>query len=348
MKIENLMKNKVDKIKEKLSKPSRIVIFTHVNPDGDAMGSLMGLYNYLIKLNHQVTPITPNEFPFFLKWLKGTENVQIFNQVPQVVNRVIADADFIFCLDFNDLRRLKEMEKMVLESKATKILIDHHPNPSQVFDYYIHRVDASAAAELVYDFIIESGHESLIDTTIAECIYAGIMSDTNSFNYNINDSSTFKKVARLLEYPISHARIYGLLYDNYSFDRMRLMGYCLNQKMVILPHLHAGYIWLTQKEMDEYNFQTGDSEGFVNLPLSIKGIYISALLTEKKDHVRISFRSKGDFAVNAFSAKHFDGGGHKNASGGEIKLPIEQALKHFEKILETYKDEITELYKNFE
>ena len=336
----------IAEIKELLQVPRRVVIFTHVNPDGDAMGSLMGLYHFLKKLGHEVAAVTPNEFPFFLTWLSGTDNVKVFTKQPTEITGKIAEADIIFCVDFNDLRRLKEAEKYVTASKAIKILIDHHPYPTPSFDYYIHRINASAAAELVYDFIRALGYQSAIDTVIAECIYAGIMSDTNSFNYNITDSSTFRKVADLLEYGLDHNRIFGLLYDNYSYNRMRLMGYCLNQKMVLLPQLHVGYLWLTQDEMNAYNFQIGDSEGFVNLPLSIRGIYISALLTEKDKYVRISCRSKGEFPVNRLCAEHFEGGGHKNAAGGEIHLPIQQALVHFEKIMEEYRDEIHRLYPN--
>ncbi|MGC8823388.1 MAG: DHH family phosphoesterase [Bacteroidales bacterium] len=336
----------IAEIRELLQVPRRIVIFTHVNPDGDAMGSLMGLYHFLKKLGHEVTAVTPNEFPFFLSWLTGAKEVRVFTRQSAEVIRKVSEAEVIFCVDFNDLRRLKEIEPHVTSSHAVKILIDHHPYPTEAFRYYIHRVNASAAAELVYDFILEMGYQAVIDPVIAECIYAGIMSDTNSFNYNITDSSTFRKVANLLEYGLDHNRIFGLLYDNYSFNRMRLMGYCLNQKLVVDPQLHVGYIWLTQKEMNAYDFQVGDSEGFVNLPLSIRGIYISALLTEKDDYVRISCRSKGEFPVNKLCAQHFEGGGHKNAAGGEIRLPMQEAIDHFEKIMEGYRDEIHRLYPN--
>lgn len=336
----------IAEIRELLQVPRRIVIFTHVNPDGDAMGSLMGLYHFLKKLGHEVTPVTPNDFPFFLSWLTGAQEVKVYKHQSKEVIRKVSEAEIIFCVDFNDLRRLKEIEPHVTASDAVKILIDHHPYPTEVFRYYLHRVNASAAAELVYDFILAMDYQAIIDPVIAECIYAGIMSDTNSFNYNITDSSTFRKVADLLEYGLDHNRIFGLLYDNYSFNRMRLMGYCLNQKMVVDPQLHVGYIWLTQKEMKSYDFQVGDSEGFVNLPLSIRGIYISALLTEKDDYVRISCRSKGEFPVNKLCAQHFDGGGHKNAAGGEIRLPMQEAIVHFEKIMEGYRDEIHRLYPN--
>jgi phosphoesterase RecJ-like protein len=340
------LEQSIEKIRVPLEEPKKIVIFTHINPDGDAIGSLLGLYNFLKKLNHSVTPVTPNEFPFFLTWLPGAQDIIIFNSNPQKVIAAIKEADIIFCVDFNDLKRLKDIEPHVSSSKAIKILIDHHPYPSDSFNFYIHRINASAAAELVYDFIIDLGFENIIDSTIAECIYTGIVSDTNCFNYNINDSSTFLKVANLLKYNLDHEKIYSLLYDNYSFNRMRLMGYCLNQKMVIVPQLHYGYIWLNQKELNDYNFQIGDTEGFVNMPLSISGIYISALLTEKTDHVRISCRSKGNFAVNMLCSTHFEGGGHKNAAGGEINLPIDAAIQHFEKIMEIYSDEIQKLYSN--
>lgn len=340
------MKSTIQILKDYLKSPRKIVLFTHVNPDGDAMGALMGLYHFLKKLKHQVVPITPNDFPLFLAWFKDVTSVIVYSKEPEKVNAEVKNADIIFCIDFNDFRRLKDIEPLVKTSKAIKVLIDHHPNPSNLFDYYIHRVNASAAAELVYDFIFEMGYKDKIDNVIAECIYAGIMSDTNSFNYNINNSLTFRKVADLLEYGIDHNKIFGLIYDNYSLNRMRLMGHCLNQKLITIPQLHFGYIWLTRRELETYNFRTGDTEGFVNLPLSIGGIYISALFVEKDNFVRISCRSKGEFAVNQLCARHFEGGGHKNAAGGEIYQPIEQAIKHFETILTMYENEIRKLYSN--
>ncbi len=327
-----------------LRESSKIVIVSHTNPDGDAIGSTMGLYHYLIKKGHYVTPIVPNEYPEFVNWLNEVSKIIICSKNLKNATDRIKEADIIFCVDFNEIRRIENIGQVLLESKAIKVLIDHHPNPPQLFDYMMHDTAASSSAELVYRFIIEMNDNDVVDKNIAECIYEGIVADTNCFSYNINGPATFHYAAKLIVYGIEHEKIYNLLYNNFSFNRMKLMGYCLNKKLIILPELKTGYIWLNKEEQKEYNFQVGDSEGFVNMPLSIKGIYISAFLKENDEGIRISCRSKGDFAVNIICKKHFNGGGHKNAAGGDIYLPINEAIQYFEKTIQSYKDEINKLY----
>lgn len=319
---------------------------THINPDGDAIGSTMGMFHYLRAKGHSVSAITPNDFPDFLAWIKDSSNIIVFQKNQKKAKELIKNADLIICIDFNDFRRLKDLGPLLSKSKAIKALIDHHPEPDTVFSYTIHDTKASATAELVYKFITIAGDRKKMDSSIAECLYSGIMADTGCFSYNISNPDTFNTIADLLTCGIDRDRIYNLVYDNFTEDRMRLMGHCLNEKMVTLPQYHAAYICLTRDDMERFHFKTGDSEGFVNLPLSIHDIHITALFSEKKDHVRISLRSRGNFAVNDMCAKHFDGGGHKNAAGGESKLSLKETIEKFEKLLEFYSDEIKKCYSS--
>jgi len=334
----------IAELSKALEQPKNIVLVTHINPDGDAIGSTMGFYHYLLAKGHKVTAITPNDFPDFLTWVHGTEKIIVFQKNQKKASEAIKNAEIIVCVDFNDFRRLKDLGPLLENSSATKALIDHHPDPDSVYQYMIHNIKAAATAELVYKYITLSGDRALIDTDIAECLYAGIMTDTGCFSYNISNPDTFLSVADLMECGINRDKIYNHLYDNFTEERMRLMGYSLNERMVTLHKCHAAYIALTREDMERYHFKTGDSEGFVNLPLSIKGIHITALFTEKKDHVRISLRSRGNFAVNEICNKYFEGGGHKNAAGGESKLSLKETIEKFEKVLETYKDEIEKCY----
>ena len=323
-----------------LEQPRSVLIVTHINPDGDAMGSSMGLYHYLLKLGHTVSVLIPNDFPDFLAWMKESDKAIIFNNNQTKAKTAIANCEIIICVDFNDFRRLKDLGPLLDASPAIKALIDHHPDPDNVYTYKIHTIEAAASAELIYKLIVGSGNRALLDSDIAQYIYTGIMTDTGCFNHNSSNPETFTIVADLLSTGFDKDLTHSNVYDNYSVSRMKLMGYCLNNKMVVLPHLHTAYISLTKEEMDRYNFRTGDAEGFVNLPFSIKGIFITALITEKKDHVRISMRSRGSFAINEICEKYFEGGGHKNAAGGETKLSITETIDKFEKLLELYSDAI--------
>jgi bifunctional oligoribonuclease and PAP phosphatase NrnA len=345
-KLEQSINKGISEFSKILGQPKQIVLVTHINPDGDAIGSTMGMYHYLTAKGHSVSVITPNDFPDFLAWINDSEKIIVFQKNQKKAKEVIKNAAIIICIDFNDFRRLKDLGPLLSESRAIKGLIDHHPNPDTVFDYSIHTTKASAAAELVYQFITIAGDRKLINSVIAECLYAGIMADTGCFSYNILNPETFVSVADLMTCDIDRDKVYNLVYDNFTESRMRLMGYSLNEKMITLPKYHAAYIALTQDDMERYHFRTGDSEGFVNLPLSIKDIHITALFTEKNDHVRISLRSRGGFAVNTICSKYFDGGGHKNAAGGELKASLKETIEIFEKLLETNYDEIKKCYNS--
>jgi len=332
--------NEIKKLAKLINTPFNILVVSHYNPDGDAIGSLLAMVHYLNKKGHKVSAMVPNEIPHFLRWLKDSEKVIIFQKNQKKAFKIIGQSDIIICVDFNTPGRIKGFGSKLIPSKAIKVLIDHHPNPDNIFDINLSDISVSSTAELIYKFILKAGDRKIIDSVIAECIFAGIMADTGCFSYNSSNPETFQIVADLLTCDINKDKIYNLLYDNFSSSRIKLMGYCLNEKMVIIPEFHVAYISLTREEMARYNFKTGDSEGFVNIPFSVKGIYITALFTEQKDHIRISFRSRGDFAINEFCEKHFDGGGHKNAAGGESKLPLKETIEKFEKLLNLYHNEI--------
>lgn len=340
---ENRIWNDISATVAMLKSPGRrIAIITHVNPDGDALGSSLGLLLLFHKLGHTCRVISPNAYPAFLQWMPGSEHITVLDKTPETAVAWLKQADLIFAVDFNDLKRVKELNNVFSTSSAHKVLIDHHPGPDMKVDCTLSDIQSSSSAELVYRFIQEGCFLSLIDRDIASCLFAGIMTDTGCFSYNSSHKSTWTVVAELLDIGINKDRIYSLVYDNYSADRMRLLGFSLNEKMEIFPEYRTGLIWLSREDMERYHFAVGDSEGFVNYPLSIQGIRFSALFIQRDDHIRISFRSKGNFAVNEFSRKYFHGGGHVNASGGESYLSMEETVKRFKALLPTYKDKLSD------
>ncbi|MBE9468286.1 MAG: bifunctional oligoribonuclease/PAP phosphatase NrnA [Bacteroidetes bacterium] len=329
----------VDKL---LSVTNNIVIVTHANPDADAIGSSLGLYNFLIKKGQNVQVITPNSYPEFLWWMPGNKSIVNFTEDKKIAIEKIDKAQIIFYVDFNETSRIDKLEKYVSKSIAIKIIIDHHPLFNDKADYTLSDDKASSAAELVYEFIALLNNINLIDVEIAKCIFAGIMADTGCFSYNSSKSRTFEIVAELLKFNINKDEIISNLYDNFSSDRFRFLGYCLNEKLKIFPEYHTAIISLTKKELEKFNFKQGDDDGFVNYPLSIKGIIFSAIFTEKDKNVKISFRSKGSFATNKFAKQNFEGGGHINASGGKSDLSLEEAIEKFVCLLPNYKNELDE------
>lgn len=333
----------INKFNNLIVQSNKIVILTHYNPDGDAMGSSLALFHYLIKKGKQPVLVTPNDYPTFLHWLPGNDKVFVYKRQNGTVLNAIKDADLIFTLDFNNLDRTEGMETFVKDSNAKKVLIDHHPEPGNYADLVISETYYSSTAELVFHIIESMGDIEIIDETIAECIYTGIMTDTGSFNYNSSRSYTYYAVSKLLEKGINKDKIHDNIYDNYSEDRMRLLGYCLNQKMEVLLEYNTAFISLSKKELKDFNFVPGDTEGFVNYPLSIKGIKFSAFFIEKDKQVKISFRSKGKFATNNFSEKHFNGGGHKNASGGSSDLSLDETVLRFKELIKNYKKSLNEI-----
>ncbi len=331
----------LDEIKKYLGTSQQIVITTHHRPDGDAMGSSLGLYNYLLKKGHHVQVVTPNEYPDFLSWLPGNEKVLNYEISKKESDEFLAAADLIFCLDFNWLNRVEKMETSLRNSKAVKILIDHHLDPEKVFDITFSYSDACSTCELIFDFIIAMDDEGLIDKNIAECLYCGIMTDTNSFRFSSMKSRTHLIIAGLMEAGAENFRIHERVYDTASEDKIRLLGYSLFEKLVVLPEYNTAYISLSEEELLKFKFRSGDTEGFVNYALSIKGIRLAVFFSEKDGAVKISFRSKNDFSVQELSSKYFKGGGHKNASGGFSNESLDSTVKKFLDILPSYKEQLT-------
>jgi bifunctional oligoribonuclease and PAP phosphatase NrnA len=318
-----------------------IAFVVHPNPDGDALGSALGLSKLLGNMGHRCLVISPNDYPDFLKWLPGAKEICLLSQSRTQAIDFLKDSDLIFVIDCNELSRINLLMEAFNSSDAYKVLIDHHPGPDLQVDCILSDTSASSTAELIYRFIEEAGIQKGMDVEVATCLFTGIMTDTGCFSYNSSNRKTFGTVAALLDYGIDKDAVYYKVYDNYSTERMRLLGFCLNEKMEIIPGYHVALISISREELLRYHFQTGDSEGFVNYPLSIRDIRLSALFMEKDDHIKISFRSKGDFSVNDFSRKYFNGGGHVNASGGESFSSLEETVSRFKAILPAYHDQLS-------
>jgi phosphoesterase RecJ-like protein len=338
------MINSIDftKYNELLSNSASIIITTHFNPDGDAVGSALALYHVLKGAGYEVSVIIPNRFPDFLGWMADSEKIIIFEEAKN--NRAklfIERADLIFCLDYNALNRIGKMEESIKTAKGFKVLIDHHPNPQiNEFQLVYSFTSASSTAELVCNFVEQTGLIHLINKEAAECFYAGIITDTGSFSFSCNSARTYQIMALLIEKGIDAENLHRLIYDNFSESRIRLLGYALSQKMLVLSEFHCAIIWLTKQDLDNFNYQIGDSEGLVNYPLSIKEINLSILLTEKENLIRISFRSKGKFAANKIAFEYFDGGGHANAAGGNSYLSMEATIDKIKEILPKFKENL--------
>ncbi len=306
-----------------------ILIISHINPDGDAIGSQLAIYHYLDSKGRKAGMISPNYLQDFLKWMDGSEQIEVFIRDRKKCITIIEKADLIIMVDFNQSSRLGEAEKYVKESPAIKVVIDHHLDGHDIANLVISDPSKCSTAELVYEIITEIDGKPFLSRSYTEAIYAGIITDTGNFEYGTYTGKTLCIIADIIDSGIEKERILNVLYNNFSADRMRLQGYALNQRMVVMPELHTAYIFLTQKDLADYNHVKGDTEGFVNLPLSIRGINFSALLVEKDNFVKLSFRSKGKFAVNEFAANYFSGGGHLNASGGEYYDTLKNTIEYF-------------------
>ena len=320
----------------------QITIVPHENPDGDAIGSAVGLAEILIETGHDAKVVSPSEYPDFLKWIKTEAEVLVYTNDKKKASRFIESSDIIICVDFNDSSRLGKLENKIIQFSKTKILIDHHPYPTDFCEYIISETHYSSTAELIYDVVKETGLIKNFNLAAAEALYTGILTDTGSFNHNTSDPNTFLVVSQLVAFGVDTQKIQSEVYHNFSADRMRLLGYCLNNKMQVFPEYRAAFISITKKELNDFNFKTGDSEGFVNYPLSINNIVFSALFIEKEGWVKASFRSKGNFPVNHFSKNHFGGGGHMNAAGGEAELTMEETIDLFRSLLPKYEKQLLE------
>ncbi len=327
--------------KELLNSPRRIVITTHQNPDADALGSSLALYHYLIKKGHQVQIITPTDYPDFLRWMPSENLIINFEGEHQNKAKVLINqAEMIFCLDFSALGRIKSMTEWVQNAPAVKALIDHHQAPEDFAKFIFWNEKSAATCELIYQLIEKLGDKSLIDITIGECIYSGIITDTGSFRFDSTGAEVHRIAGELITLGIKTNPIHRKIYDSNSLERMRFLGYVLSQKLVVLPEYHVAYMALSKEELGQFSSKNGDTEGIVNYGLSIKGVVMSVIFTEKDDMVRISFRSIENFAVSELARKYFNGGGHKNASGGRSDDTLEATVSKFLSILPEYQDSL--------
>ena len=343
--MKNIDESTLEKAVSLIQENQNIVIIPHHNPDGDALGASFGLRLVLQKLGKNSRVIAPNDYPEFLHWLPGSQEATIWFRQRKTAIFALEKADLIIFLDFNDLSRIENMKETIEALNVPKLMIDHHPYPKDIADVIISDTDASSTSELVTHFIKWAGFTDKICKKVASCLLTGIVTDTGSFSYNSSHPETYEALSLLLETGVNKDKIYDNIYNNYSFQRMQLMGFALNERMKYIPKYNTAYIYLTKEDLKKYGFRPGDTEGFVNLPLQVKGVVFAALFMEKDDKIKMSFRSKFSFPANKVANDYFNGGGHLNAAGGFSNLSINEAVEKFESVLNEYKSDFDALSK---
>jgi bifunctional oligoribonuclease and PAP phosphatase NrnA len=331
-------------LSELLDSADNILIISHINPDGDAIGSQLALYHYLSSKGKKAGMMCPNNLQEFLKWMDGSDKINVFIRKRKKCISLIESADLILMMDFNQPNRLGEAEEYVTRSTATKVIIDHHLEPKDFANLIIADPSSCSTSELVHEMVTIMNGGPFLNKAYSEDIYVGIITDTGNFEHGSYTGRTLRIIAGLLESGIDKDQLLNIVYNNFSADRMRLMGLSLNERMTVLSEYRTAYIYLTKKDLTDFNHVKGDTEGFVNLPLSIKGINFSVLFVEKDNFVKLSFRSKGKFPVNEFASRYFAGGGHRNASGGEFYDTLDNTIKYFLKVLEENTDRLKNLF----
>ena len=330
----------VDHVEKWFERAEKIVIVSHVSPDGDAIGSSLGLYHFLTSQEKTVNVIVPNAFPEFLHWMPGAKEVIVYDKYKEYADKLINEADVLCCLDFNVLSRIDEMEEVVKNTPARKMMVDHHLYPGDFCRITISHPEISSTSELVFRLICQLGNFSDITKEGAECIYTGMMTDTGGFTYNSNDREIYYIISELLSKGIDKDEIYRKVFNTHSEGRLRLMGYVLYDKMQVFPEFNSALIWLDASEQKRFQYKKGDTEGFVNIPLSIKDVRFSVFLREdtEKKMIKVSLRSVGTFPCNKVASEFFNGGGHLNASGGEFYGTMEEAINLFKQALVKYQE----------
>jgi len=327
----------IHKLKAYINKGDKFVIISHEMPDGDAIGSSLGLYHYLSSFDKKmIKVVVPNLFPDFLKWMPGASDIVVAEQYPDFARQLIIEADVIFCLDFNVIKRVGKLASTLAASDARKVLIDHHLEPESFSEIKISFSEMSSTSELIFRVICALGDVDLIEKAAAECLYTGMMTDTGAFTYNSNIDGIYLIISELIKKGIDKDDIYRKVYQVYSLSRFRLMGYVLYEKLKMYPEKQSALFTLSRLELNRFKYKCGDTESFVNLPLNIKGIYFSVFMREERNFIKISLRSEGDFPCNVFASRYFNGGGHKNAAGGEFYGAMEKAVEAFEEGLVLY------------
>jgi phosphoesterase RecJ-like protein len=329
-----------------LEQPRRISISHHNNPDADATGSALALSHYLTMKGHTCVVFSPNEVPDYLDWMPGRETVMVFEEDAATCTARLNESEIHFSLDYNNYSRTKSMEQVLINYTGIKVLIDHHMFPSEGFDYGLSLTSKSSTCEMIYDFIALAGDASMINMAIAECIYSGIMTDTGSFRFPGTTPNTHRIVASLLELGLEPSRIHTALFDNYSENRLRFMGWLFAEKMQVFPEYHTAVIAVSEEELKRFNIATGDTEGIVNFPLSIKPVIFSIFITQRNQDFRMSFRSQGDFNVNEFARTWFEGGGHRNASGGRGSESIEATVARLMEAVKINESQLNICFRN--
>ena len=333
------MMENIKELKALLAYPKDIVITTHRNPDGDAIGSSLGVYHFLNKLGHAVRIVSPSEYPDVFGWMKDIEKIIIYDTEPEEAQAVIQRADMIFCLDFNALDRIDKVGELIEKARGVKVMVDHHLYPEPFPEFMLSDTTASSTCELVFDLITGLGWKEHMDHLIGECLFTGILTDTGSFKYSTS-AKLFRIVAELIEFGVDDYRLQDRIFNSMKEKHLRLLGHCLNNRMEILEEYQTGIITLTKEDYVDFDIQRGDTEGIVNFLLKVKKVKVAAFITEQPTIVKISLRSKGDFSVQEIARQHFKGGGHKNASGGYSFQSLSATVRRFKGVLPQYKDQL--------
>lgn len=331
----------LDLFKAKLDTSQNIVITTHHKPDADALGSSLGMANYLVKKGHHVQVITPSDYPEFLKWMKGNQEVVVYSEERhEWVADQVSQADIIITLDFSVLSRINQMGEMVRVADGFKVNVDHHLDPEDFADFQFWNTKAAATCELCYELMVALGDEDLIDQDIANCLYAGIMTDTGGFRHSNTTKNVHEVVAKLIDLGADNSQVAKNIYDKSSLNRLRFLGFALGENLQVIEKYHTAYFALKNSDLAKFNSKTGDTEGLVNYALSIEGITLGALFKETDEGVKISLRSTGEFPANELASRFFNGGGHRNAAGGRVFDTLEDTVEKFKSILTEYKDQL--------
>lgn len=328
-------KDQLEKLRALVDRPRRIAIISHYNPDGDAVGSSLGLMHVLRALGHTAQVVLPNTPADFLDWLPGRKDALCLDKSPDASLSTIRTSDILFCVDFNRLDRVGGLEE-VARAAATKVLIDHHQEPDTFAAAMFSDVAASSTCQMVFDIVSALGYAQHIGLDAATCLYTGMVTDSGSFRFRSTTPHTMRVAADLMERGVEIDRIHSAIADTNSADRLRLLGFMLNERMTALPEQRTVLIGLSKEDLKKFNYKTGDTEGFVNYGLSIKGMRLSAFFVERPDMVKISLRSKGDLPVDRFLKEHFNGGGHANAAGGQTTEPMTVAVQRFMALLPAF------------
>lgn len=336
----------IQDIQAVLNAPCKIVITHHYNPDADAIGSTLALYHYLNAKGHSCSVISPNAPPDFLQWMPGSENIVIYEQLATQANELIKSADIVFILDINQYSRTKIMTEALESFQGITAMIDHHLFPDTHFTYGISTPEKSSTCEMVYDFITSNNDSKFVTKEIAQCLYAGVMTDTGSFKFSCTTASTHRMVADLIDKGLQTAPIHQAVFDTYQENRLRFLGYVLSEKLILFPEQHTALIAISRSELNRFRINTGDTEGIVNYPLSLKNIICSIFISERESEIRMSFRSKGDMNVNELARNYFNGGGHLNAAGGKSTDSLTQTIDRIKIAIKENESQLKQCYQN--